>query len=102
MSGSSVRDLRVIAQLKAKPGQEEALRGLLLGMIEPSRAEAGCRQYSLHEDAATAGHFTFYECWADREAFQAHVETPHFRQLKDAVENILSEPLSVSFLKLLA
>jgi len=101
-AAASGDELRVVAQLKAKPGREEALRGLLLGMIEPSRAEPGCRLYSLHEDRKAAGQFTFYECWADQAAFDAHVQTPHFRNLGQALGDILAEPLSLHFLRLLA
>lgn len=36
------------AILQAKPGKEEELRSELVKVIEPSREEKGCIQYTLH------------------------------------------------------
>lgn len=40
----------VIATLIAKPGQQATLETLLRGLLEPTRLEAGCEQYDLHQD----------------------------------------------------
>ncbi|MGH8409334.1 MAG: putative quinol monooxygenase, partial [Pseudomonas sp.] len=40
----------VIATLIAKPGQQATLETLLRELLEPTRIEAGCQQYELHQD----------------------------------------------------
>ena len=45
------------AILQAKPGKEEELRSELVKVIEPSREEKGCIQYTLHQDTDKAGTF---------------------------------------------
>lgn len=47
------------AILQAKPGKEEELRSELVKVIEPSREEKGCIQYTLHQDTDKAGTFVF-------------------------------------------
>jgi hypothetical protein len=45
----------VIATLIAKPGQQATLETLLRGLLEPTRLEAGCEQYDLHQDLQHPG-----------------------------------------------
>jgi hypothetical protein len=42
--------LTIFAEAYAKPGKEEALRKVLLGLVAPTKKEAGCVQYDLHVD----------------------------------------------------
>jgi len=63
--------------LQAKPGQEAALREVLLGLLSPSRADPGCESYLLHVDRADPGHFILSETWTTRDLWQAHMATPH-------------------------
>ena len=56
------------AMVKAKPGQEEAVKEALLSMVEPTRKEPGCLCYNLHQSKADPTQFMFYEQWASQEA----------------------------------
>ena len=53
------------------------MRKLLMTLIEPSRAEPGCVQYTLHEDEDQPGNFLFYEIWKDDAAFEFHTKAKH-------------------------
>lgn len=55
--------LTVIAHMRAKPGQEQALRDALLALIAPTQAEDGYVNYDLHESVEEPGLFYFYENW---------------------------------------
>ena len=44
-----------------------------------SRADDGCVDYWWAEDVDEPNTFRFFECWASREQFDAHVEAPHER-----------------------
>lgn len=71
--------LKVAAVLTAKPGQEEALKELLLTLIGPSRAEEGNLRYDLWQDQANPGQFLLDELYTGQAAIASHRETPHFR-----------------------
>ncbi len=78
------------AVLKAKPGQEEAVKEALLSLVEPTRKEAGCLCYNLHQSKADPTQFMFYEQWASKEDLEAHGKSPHMKalgaKLKDKTE----------------
>ncbi len=78
------------ATIKAKPGQEEAVKEVLLGMVEPTRKESGCLCYNLHQSKSDKTQFLFYEQWASKEALDTHGKTPHMKalggKLKDKTE----------------
>ena len=67
----------VIAQIKAKPGKEDALREATLPLVAKVRAEHNNLLYFLQEDRAAPGHFIFYEIFATQADFEAHNATPH-------------------------
>jgi quinol monooxygenase YgiN len=69
------------AIVKAKPGQEDAVKEALLSLVEPTRKEAGCLCYNLHRSKSDPTMFMFYEQWANQEALAAHGKTPHMKAL---------------------
>jgi quinol monooxygenase YgiN len=70
----------VAATWKARPGQGERVRAAIARLIEPSRAEPGCRFYQPGVDPADADHFLIYEIYDDEAAYRAHGASPHFRR----------------------
>jgi quinol monooxygenase YgiN len=48
-------------------------------MLNPTRAEQGCRLYELYEPN-NRGLFYFYEEWESQDALDRHTETPHYKQ----------------------
>jgi len=67
----------VVAQVRAKPGKEDALRQITLPLVAKVRAEPNNLVYFLQEDRQTPGHFVFYEIFATQADFEAHNATPH-------------------------
>ena len=80
----------LVAMVKAKPGEEDAVKEVLLSLVEPTRKEAGCLCYNLHQSKNDKSQFMFYEQWASKEALDAHGKTPPLKalgeKLKDRVE----------------
>jgi quinol monooxygenase YgiN len=78
------------AIVKAKPGQEEAVKEVLLELVEPTRKEPGCLCYNLHRSKSDEAQFMFYEQWASKEAIDAHGKMPYMKalggKLKDKTE----------------
>lgn len=69
--------LTVVATLKAKPGQEEALFEALHPLLAPTRAEKGCNLYEMHRSEDEPGLFVFIEDWASRPLWEAHMQSDH-------------------------
>lgn len=90
--------IHIIARFNARPDTVEALRPLLVGMLEPTRKEAGCLRYELLNDRDASTTFTFVEEWADQAAIDAHMQTPHLKALVENTAPLLASPLEVSFL----
>ncbi len=67
----------VVAEVRAKPGKEQALREITLPLVAKVRAERNNLLYFLHEDREAPGHFVFYEIFASKADFDAHNATPH-------------------------
>ncbi|MBE2977046.1 putative quinol monooxygenase [Priestia megaterium] len=82
-------EIIINAILQAEPGKEEELRSELVKVIEPSREEKGCIQYTLHQDTDKAGTFVFYEKWESNEDIAAHIETPHYQQYRQQTEALI-------------
>ncbi|WP_370140901.1 MULTISPECIES: putative quinol monooxygenase [unclassified Bradyrhizobium] len=62
----------VVAQVRAKPGKEDALRAATLPLIALVRGDPHNLVYFLQEDRARPGHFIFYEVFASQADFDAH------------------------------
>lgn len=86
----------VLARVKAKPGTEERLRAALLQLVAPSRAEAACINYDLHQSADDPTEFMFYENWASRAGLDAHFEAPHLAEFDALAEELLAAPVEIT------
>jgi len=74
----------LIAELKAKPGAEEAVKKALIAMVAPTRKEKGCLCYNLHQSEKDAATFVFYEQWANQKALGTHGKSAHMRAMRAA------------------
>ncbi|MCX5071131.1 antibiotic biosynthesis monooxygenase [Streptomyces sp. NBC_00513] len=85
--------LVALARVRAKPERREALREVLSALVEPSRAETGCFDYTLFELLEELGTFYVRETWADQEALDYHMATPHFQAFAARFADLLAEPI---------
>lgn len=85
-------NLRVVAHVYSKPDRIDETRELLIGLIEPTRAEAGCITYELHRNAADRTDFTFIEEWTGDAALDAHLTTPHIQNALSRFDELLTQP----------
>ena len=67
----------LIAYVKAKPGKEAELKKVLMGLVGPTRKEAGCIDYHLHVSDDDPRMFLFYENWKSRKDLDEHLKTPY-------------------------
>ncbi len=89
--------LTIFAEMYAKPGKEDVLREGLLGLIGPTKKEAGYVQYDLHVDNDDPKHFLFYENWTSRAHLDAHLAAPHLQAFLARQEELLAAPVRLVF-----
>jgi quinol monooxygenase YgiN len=78
--------LTVTATFQARPGKEAELRAALIGLLEPTRREAGCVNYDLHASPGEPAKFLFHENWTSQAALDAHLQSPHVKALLPRVD----------------
>ena len=98
MSASPTSDVRVTAFLHAKSGEEQAVQQAAEACVAPTRAEPGNTMYVLHRDKMDPSLFVFVEHWQSQQALDDHMQTPHFKQLKQTLDDILAMPMIVHIL----
>jgi quinol monooxygenase YgiN len=79
----------IIARFRAKAGQKSRLRQELQRLLAPTRAEADCISYDLHQSLSDPALFVFYENWASQAALDAHFQTPHLQALLKLVPDLV-------------
>jgi quinol monooxygenase YgiN len=89
------------AMVKAKAGEEAAVKEALLSLVEPTRNEPGCLCYNLHQSRTDPTLFMFYEQWASKDAFDAHGKTPHMKALGGKLKDKTDKGGGVVFYELL-
>ena len=87
--------LTVFAEMKAAPGRERDLRAALTCLVEPTRREAGCVLYDLHENNDIPGHFIFYEHWESPGHLDGHDKSDHILAFRAIAPSLLAEPARI-------
>jgi len=94
--------LRVVARLVALPDKVEELKALLLGLIEPTRQEAGAIKYELLQNQSDPTDLTFVEEWVSAEALDNHLASPHLQAAVAKLEGLVAAPPDIRRYHLLA
>src|SRR5690606_5074249 len=84
--------LRVVAHITAKPDTVDETKKVLLGLIEPTRAEEGCVTYELLQNNADPTDLTFVEEWSGDSALDAHLATSHIQNALERFGDLLAAP----------
>ena len=88
-------ELTVVARVRAKPGKEGETKCALLALVGPTRAEAGCINYDLHQSHDDAAQFLFYENWENRAHLDAHAKSAHIQAFRARAGELLAEPVEI-------
>ncbi|WP_158770424.1 putative quinol monooxygenase [Paraglaciecola sp. L1A13] len=78
--------LTILANIIAKDDKVDLVKSELLKLIDLTRAEEGCLDYNLHQDAENPAHFMFYENWQSRELWQHHMNADYMAAYGVAVD----------------
>lgn len=83
--------LTVIAKVVAKKDSVESLKNELLKLVPPTRKEAGCIEYNLHQDNEDPAVFVFYETWDSPAGLENHMNSDHFKNYVNAAGDLIEE-----------
>ena len=90
--------LKMIARFDAPPNQLEPLRETLIGLIEPTRREVGCLRYELWHNRDDENELTFVEEWLSDAHLEAHLLTPHIKNLFNELLKLeIPEPVVMKY-----
>ncbi len=92
----NAKTVTVIAQVKAKPGKESLVRKELLSLVAPSRKDAGCINYDLHQAKDNPALFLFHENWTSKAELDAHLAKPDLQAVLGRVGQMVAEPPQIS------
>jgi quinol monooxygenase YgiN len=84
-------EIVVLARIKARQDSTETVKNELLKMVEPTRSEAGCIKYQLHQDKADPSIFIFYEIWENAAFLEKHKDSEHYRHYAATVFGLIEE-----------
>ncbi|MBD2207203.1 antibiotic biosynthesis monooxygenase [Calothrix sp. FACHB-1219] len=82
--------IRVVARVVALPDKIEALKAVLLELIEPTRQETGAITYELLQNQHDPTDFTFVEEWSSNEALNNHLDSPHLQEAVAKLEGLVA------------
>jgi quinol monooxygenase YgiN len=88
--------LTVVAQVKAKPGKESLVQQELLSLVAPSRKDAGCLNYDLHQSLDNPAIFMFHENWTSKAHLDQHLQKPDLQAVLARVGQLVAEPPQIT------
>ena len=83
-----MKTVTVVATFQARPGKEAELKKALMGLVAPTRPEAGCLNYDLHVSPEDPAKFLFHENWTSRAHLDAHLKSAHIAVLLPRVDEL--------------
>lgn len=87
--------LFVFAKIKPKSEYLSEARNAILGIIEQTCLESGCRQFVLHEGKDDDCLY-LYEEWEDESMLAQHYEQPYTKAVFESYEQWLAVPVEVT------
>ncbi len=92
----NAKTLTVVAHVKAKPGKEAEVRRELLSLVGPSRKDAGCVNYDLHQAVDDPRQFLFHENWTSKQHLDQHLQKPDLQAVLARVSQLVAEPPQIT------
>ena len=81
----------IFVTINIKPESVEDFTQASFGDAQGSvRDEPGCFRFDIHRNAEVPNRFHLYEVYRDEASFQAHLETPHFKNWISTVQDMFA------------
>ena len=84
--------LALIVSVRIKPDKRQRfLEAIEDDAISSERDEPGCLRFNVLQDEADENHFYLYEIYRDKQAFEAHRQTPHLKRFAEMAAEAVAE-----------
>ena len=80
--------MKLIAKRLIKEGNFDEVVKLYMQLVTPTRKEEGCISYELFQDEKNNRLVAVIEEWQNKEAFEKHLNTPHFTSLIPMINDL--------------
>ena len=87
--------LVLAAKCIGKPECRDDIMRVISAVVPPSKAEAGCISYDVHERLPGGDEYLFFEEWSDQAALDFHFQTPHFQAFIGEFTPLLDAPPNI-------
>ena len=85
--------ITLMATLKAKKGQEDALEAAMVQLVKQVEAEDGTLEYVLNRSTTDPASFMVFEVYKDNDALTHHASTDYFKAaMKESAAFLESKP----------
>jgi quinol monooxygenase YgiN len=84
--------ISLVALVIARPETAGVVRDSLMALAAPTRREAGCLAWVLHECGETPGTFLTIESWVNDDAIATHMMSAHVEAASTKVTPLLASP----------
>jgi len=81
----------VVGSFTAEPGKEAEAVEAFKALLEPTHREEGCILYALHQGTDDPRRLAFIERWESRELLEAHLASPHVKELLIRAEELFGD-----------
>ena len=88
---NTMKQLTILVNIYARPDQTTLVQTELEKLVPITLNEPGCIRYELHRNNLDPAHFMFYETWATRELWQAHMVQPHVAAYAQATDGAVRD-----------
>ncbi|TPK72457.1 antibiotic biosynthesis monooxygenase [Mesorhizobium sp. B2-4-15] len=79
-----------LAFFRARPGRTHELGMALVALVEPTRSEAECLSYNLHQSVEDPDVWFVYENWKTASGLEAHMHAKHIRKFLAAAPTLIT------------
>lgn len=85
----------ILVSVRVKPAQIDAFRLVASENAQKSLTEPGLIHFDVLQQSDDPTRFTLYEVYRDDAARDAHRETAHYGEWREAIKSLLAEPLEI-------
>jgi quinol monooxygenase YgiN len=96
MATAKSEERHIICEVHGKAAHRAQVQELLLQLVGPARAEAGCLYYNLYQRADQPDTYYIIDGWTSAQAIAEHAEHPNVTRVVEKLLPLLDVPLKVT------
>jgi len=81
---------------------EDQLREETEALVGPTRSEAGCLNYDLHQGMGDPSLLIFYENWRSQQDLEEHLKKPYIKEWFEKTERLREGEVEIKWLKMVS